>query len=157
MAGFESNWSPAVPEVRVSYGPQDVNEAGGGQASDSGTYKEAVYEFDFAQMHGTYAAGNGLELQYPPGSIITGIAIQDVDGNLAGTLKMDLSDGTNTAAVVATTTTDVPSGIGVWKQVDPLATAVTGANTMEMLFDEITAGRAKVVVTYLDSQNRAGK
>ena len=156
MAGFESNWSPAVPEVRVSYGPQDVNEAGGGQASDSGTYKEAVYEFDFEQMHDTYAAGNGLELQYHPGTIITAVRVQDVDGNLAGTFAMDLSDGTNTAIVVATLGV-LPTGKGNWTEMTVAATAVTGENTMEALFGEITAGRAKVVVTYLDSQNRAGK
>jgi len=148
MSGFESKWSPATPEVR----------ARGGQASDSGTYKEAVYEFDFAQMHDIYGAGMGLELLYPPGSIITQVAIQSVTDAAAGSLKLDLAKSATTGDNVAVAAgTTVSTDEGGWVSATVLASAITTDSPYEMLFSGLTAGRVKVVVTYLDSQNRPGK
>jgi len=158
MGTMEAKWSPATPDVRVSYGPQDVDESRGGQASDAGTYKEAVYEFDFAQMHDTYNAGTGLELLYPPGSIITGVTVQSVTDAAAGDLKLDLAKnatpGDNVAVAAGTT---VATAEGGWVIATVLATAITTDSAYEMLFSGLTAGRVKVVVTYLDSQNRQGR
>lgn len=155
MSGFEALWTPADPPVRVSYGEQDVNESFGGQASDSGTYKEANYVFNVENMHDTYNGGTGLELLYPPGTIITGVAVQDVDGAAAGDIVMTLSDGVNTPAAVTTVT--APLGEGDWAVATVAATAITGTNTMEMLFSGLTAGTIRVVVTYLDNANRPGR
>jgi len=158
MSGFEAKWSPATPEVRVSYGPQDVDESRGGQASDSGTYKEAVYEFDFEQMHTEYGDGMGLELLYPPGSIITKVAIQSVTDAAAGSLKLDLAKSATTGDNVAVAAgTSVSTDEGGWVVATVLPAAITTDSAYEMLFSGLTAGRVKVVVTYLDSQNRPGR
>jgi len=154
MANVEAKWSPATPPVRVEYGPRTVDEVGGGQASSSGLYKELVYEFNYDGMP-AYNAGTGLEATIPPGSVVTAVAVQDVDGALAGNFIMDLNDGG--VAINVVTTVAVPSGVGAWLNCTVEATAISGTRTVETVITGLTAGRAKVVVTYLDSQNRPGK
>ena len=72
MAGFESNWSPASPAVRAHYGPQSVNEKGGGQASTSGLTKQLKWDFSYDDLP-TPNAGTGLEVQIPSGYLIVDI------------------------------------------------------------------------------------
>lgn len=153
MSGFENKWSPATPGVRVSYGPQKVNEKGGGQASSSGKTKELVWKFDYNDLPAENA-GSGLEIQVPAGAQITGAyirALEDFAGGTSYDIGLNEPDGTEVDAnglFAAVTLADVNAGaVGagalIGKEVSvagELVVAATGT---------FTAGKAELVVTYI--------
>ena len=154
MGTMEANWCPATPPVRVEYGNRTVDEVGGGQASSSGLVKELVYEFNYDGMP-AYNAGTGLEAMIPAGSVVTEILVQSVSG-WATDAVLIVSDGTTDIALgtaIAALESD-----GGWSVTPlPAAPVSTGTTAKELEVTGPTAGRLKIVLKYVDSQNRAGK
>jgi len=154
MGTMEAKWSPATPPVRVEYGPRTVDEVGGGQVSSSGLYKENLYEFNWDGLP-AYNAGTGLEAIFPAGSVVQEVLVQSVTG-WVGDAVIILSDGTTDVALgtaVAAAESD-----GGWSATPlPALPTSSGTTTKELEITGPTAGRLKVIVRYVDSQNRQGK
>lgn len=160
MSGFESNWSPATPAVRVSYGPQDVNEVGGGQASSSGKVKELVYRFSYDDLP-TPNAGTGLEVQLPIGAQVLWASVKATTTFVGGTsydIGLQESDATevdNDGIFDALTLAQLNAGTTMSKHAGTNTGALEGVETtvvsevVVVATGTFTSGEAELVVQYI--------
>lgn len=147
--------------VAVPYGPRSTDQRYGAESDDK-VFKTAVWEFNYNKL--PTANTWGLEHAIPAGSSIIRVLFQVITGFTSTSTTTDLNVGLSTKAgsvidadglatpVNLSQTAIATAGlvtVGTGALVNASIGSVAGELTVTPSVDDLTAGRARIIVEYL--------